>query len=241
MKKDSGQLKKVFTGISMLQLIALPLFALEVRRFDFQNETLGAASKEFSAMVGDWCIDKDGSNLVYAVDGRKRAPGLSADADSNAKGLYGEKSAEFLKSMELLKHYPLTVCKEIQNLKDGTLIVSFKAIDGKEDQAAGIAFNIRQNGEYLAIRANGLENNLGLFRFEKGKRSPLQWAHDVPPPEKGWHTFKVVIRGKKIEGYLDDKKYIDYSHDDTVEGRIGLWSKADSYVMFDNFIIQREK
>jgi hypothetical protein len=225
-------------GVTMFGIMLFPVFALESKKFDFNNETLGAESKAFSALVGDWRIDKDGSNLVYAVDGRERVSGLSADADGHARDLYGAKSAEFLKDIEQLKDYFLTVCKEFQKFKNGTLTVSFKAISGKGDQAAGIAFNITQNGEYLAMRANALENNLGLFKFQKGKRSPLLWAQDVPPPERGWHTLKVVIKGKKIEGYLDDKKYIEYTYDDTIDGRIGLWSKADSYVLFDNFTVQ---
>jgi hypothetical protein len=229
---------KLLMGVTMFGIMLFPVFALESKKFDFKNETLGAESKAFSALVGDWRIDKDGLNLVYAVDGRKRVTGLSAGAHGHARDLYGQKSAEFLKGIEPLRDYPLTVCKEFQNFKNGALTVSFKAISGKGDQAAGIAFNIRQNGEYLAIEANALENNLGLFKFERGKRSPLQWAQDVPPPERGWHTPKVVNKGKKIEGYLDNKKYIDYTYEDTIDGRIGLWSKADSYVLFDNFTVQ---
>jgi hypothetical protein len=233
-------LGKLLMGVTMFGIMLSSVVALESKKFDFNNETLGAESKAFSAPVGDWRIDKDGSNLVYAVDGSKRAPRLSAGADGNAKDLYGEKSSEFLKGIEPLKHYTLTVLKEFPNFKNGTLTVSFKAISGKEDQAAGIAFNIRKNGEYLVIRANALENNLGLFRFERGKRLPLQWAQDVPPPEKGWHTLKVAIKKKKIEGYLDDKKYIDYTYEDSIDGRIGLWSKADSYVFFNNYAVQSE-
>lgn len=233
-------LGKLLMGVTMFGIMFSSVVALESKKFDFNNETLGAESKAFSALVGDWRIDKDGSKLVYAVDGRRRVPGLSAGADGRARDLYGEKSAEFLKGIEPLKEYPLTVCKEFPHFKKGTLTVSFKAISGKGDQAAGIAFNIRQSGEYLAIRANALENNLGLFKFETGKRSPLQWAQDVPPPEKGWHILKVVIKKKKIEGYLDDKKYIDYTYDDTIDGRIGLWSKADSSVFFTNFTVQSE-
>ncbi len=49
---------------------------------------------------------------------------------------------------------------------------------------------------------------------------------------------KVVIGEKKIEGYLDDKKYIDYTYKGPINGKIGLWSKADSYVLFDDFTVQ---
>src|SRR5512135_2976132 len=119
-------------GVTMLGIMLSSVVALESKKFDFNNETLGAESKAFSALVGDWRIDKDGSNLVYAVDGRKRVSALSAGAEVHARDLYGEKSAEFLKGIEQLKDYPLTVCKEFQNFKNGTLAVSFKAISGKE-------------------------------------------------------------------------------------------------------------
>jgi hypothetical protein len=48
------------------------------------------------------------------------------------------------------------------------------------------------------------------------------------------------MKGKKIEAYLDDKKYIDYTNKEEVAGRVGLWSKADSYVLFDNFITEQQ-
>jgi hypothetical protein len=231
-------LARLFFGLTLSGITVWSAFAQEGRKFEFKDEEPGKESKVFGSIVGMWHIDKDGPHAVYAVDGRRLQAGLSPGAAEHAKKLFGEKSAEFLRGIEPLKDYPLSVCKEYQNFENGTLTVSFKAISGKEDQAAGIAFNIKRNGEYLAIRANALENNLGLFRFEKGKRSPLQWAHNVPPPERGWHSLKVVIKGKKIEGYLDDKKYIDYTYGDAIDGRIGFWSKADSYVLFDSLNVQ---
>jgi hypothetical protein len=41
------------------------------------------------------------------------------------------------------------------------------AIAGKIDQGAGILFNLKLNGDYLALRANPLENNLVLWKFER--------------------------------------------------------------------------
>ncbi len=210
----------------------------EVRQFEFKNEIPGKESKVFSSIVGMWHIDKDGSRHVYAVDGRYQQGLLSPNAEENVKTLFGEKSSEFLNRIAAYKEFPLTVCKEYPIFTNGTLVASFKAIGGGEDQAAGIAFDIKHNGEYLAVRANALENNLVLFKFERGRRSSLQWIKNVPPPSEGWHTLKVVIKGKKIEGYLDDKKYIDYISGDLIGGKIGLWSKADSYVFFDNFIVE---
>ena len=36
------------------------------------------------------------------------------------------------------------------------------------------------NGDYLTIRANPLENNLVLWKFEKGKRSSVTWIRNTP-------------------------------------------------------------
>ena len=36
------------------------------------------------------------------------------------------------------------------------------------------------NGDYLTIRANPLENNLALWKFEEGKRSSVTWIRNTP-------------------------------------------------------------
>jgi hypothetical protein len=67
---------------------------------------------------------------------------------------------------------------------------------------------------------------------------PLMEIENIPTAPNKWHTLKVVIKGNRIEGYLDDKKYLDYALKENVSGRIGLWSKADSHVLFKSFIVQ---
>lgn len=218
---------------------AFPASAVNIMKLDFEKDTFGAEPKTFSSITGKWVIDKDGQNLVYAVDGRKLESGLVASGVADkAKGLYGERYAEFLDNLEAYKYFPLTIYKDVESFTRGTITVSFKGISGRIDQAAGIVFNIKQNGDYLTIRANCLENNLVLWKMVKGKRSSEVWVRKVPSPSNTWHTLKVVIDGNKVEGYLNGQKYIDYTHKEPISGKIGLWSKADSYVFFDNFTVQ---
>ncbi len=206
--------------------------------YSFSKDTMGAEAQGFSSFVGSWHIDKDGSNQVFAVDGRKWEKGLVSDGIvSKAKGLYGKRYAEFLDNLEAYKYFPLTICKKIDVYTGGTITVKFKGISGRIDQAAGIAFNIRQNGDYLVVRANPLENNLVLFKMEKGKRSSVQWIRNAKAPSKKWHTLKVIIKGRKIKGYLNNKLYVNYKWKEKIRGKIGLWSKADSYVFFDDFSV----
>lgn len=208
-------------------------------KIDFENETVGAQSKNFSSFVGNWHIDKDGDNITYAVDGRKWKSGSMAEsAADKAKAIYGDRYAEFLDNVQAYRYFPLSIDNEITSFKTGTISVAFKTISGRIDQAAGIAFNIKPNGNYLVVRANALEKNLVMFKMNRGKRSTSQWIRNVPTSSKEWHTLKVVIDGKNIKGYVDGKRYIDYTYKETIEGKVGLWSKADSYVLFDNFLVQ---
>jgi hypothetical protein len=45
---------------------------------------------------------------------------------------------------------------------------------------------------------------------------------------------EVRISGSKVEGYLNGKLYLEHTLPAPVSGRIGVWSKADSVVYFDD-------
>lgn len=229
---------RVFLAAATLGFGALPAHAKGLQTFDFNNEAPGAEAKSFSSLIGNWHIDRDGSRSVYAVDGRNWEQGvMAAAAGKKAQALYGESSLEFLRNLEAYRYFPLSICKDIKTFRDGTIEASFKPVSGRIDQAAGIAFNIKPNGGYLVIRANATENNLVFFKMEQGRRTSVQWVGKVPVASNQWHTLKVVVNGKKIEGYLNNTKYVDYLWKENVDGKIGLWSKADSYVLFGNISV----
>ena len=222
-----------------LSVSVTAVHAAGVKRFDFKNDAPGAEARGFSSLVGNWHTDLDGARKVYAVDGRTREQGLLAPGvQQKAKALYGEKSGEFLKNLAAYRYFPLAVDNEIKTFRNGAIEVSFKGVSGRIDQAAGIAFNIKPNGEYLVLRANAMENNLVLFSMEQGRRSSVQWARNAMTPSNQWHTLKLVVNGKTIVGYLDNRKYLEYVWKENIDGRMGLWSKADSYVFFDNLTVE---
>jgi hypothetical protein len=219
-------------------MISGPVMAGEIVKVNFASETPGAEARAFTPMAGIWHIDRDGDKIVYAVDGRKWEKGLMADGVlEKAKGLYGERYAEFLDNLENYKYFPLSVFKDVQDFRNGMLTVAFKPVSGRIDQAAGIAFNVQPNGDYLLVRANALENNLVLFKMERGKRSSVQWIRNVPTPSNKWHSLKVVVQGRRIEGYLNGQKHLDYQVENEIRGKVGLWSKADSYVFFNDLTV----
>lgn len=224
-------------GIGIAALLASAQ-AAEPLKIDFSDEAVGAESKSFVSVVGVWRIEADGNNKVLVVDGRQWKEGqTSAGIADKARALYGERYAEFLDRVQAYAYFPYTVAKDIADFRDGEISVRFEGISGRIDQGAGILFNLKPNGDYLTVRANPLENNLVLWKFEKGKRSSVKWIRNTPTATRQWHDLKVRIAGPKVEGYLDGKLYLDHVLPEPVSGRIGLWSKADSHMYFDDYTV----
>jgi len=207
-------------------------------KIEFSNDTVGAEPKSLVSIVGIWRVENEGGKKVLAVDGRQWKEGQSsAGIADKARALYGERYAEFLDRVQAYAYFPYVVAKDVPDFRNGEIAVRFEGISGRIDQGAGILFNLKPNGDYLTIRANCLENNLVLWKFEKGKRSSVKWIRNTPTAGRQWHDLKVRISGGKVEGYLDGKLYLEHELPEPVSGRIGLWSKADSHVYFDDLTI----
>jgi hypothetical protein len=228
------------TAIAGAGVIAFVLSAtaLQPLKINFADDTVGAEPKSFLSVVGVWRVEAEGNKKVLAVDGRQWKEGqTAAGVADKARALYGDRYAEFLDRVQAYAYFPYTVLKEVTDFRNGELAVRFEGISGRIDQGAGILFNLKTNGDYLTIRANPLENNLVLWKFEKGKRSSVKWVRNTPTATRQWHDLKVQINGAKVVGYLNGKLYLEHVLPEPVTGRIGLWSKADSHVYFDDFTV----
>jgi hypothetical protein len=205
-------------------------------KFDFQDETIGAQPKSFSPIVGNFTIEVEGDNKVLVIDGSIWTQGQTATGVADrAKALYGERYGEFLDNVKAFAYYPYAVANGVDEFGQGEISLRFKGISGRIDQGAGILFNLKPNGDYLTLRANPLENNLVLWKFEKGRRSSMKWVRDVPTPTKTWHELKVVIEGNTVAGYLNGKLHLTHQLAEPVSGKIGVWSKADSHMYIDDY------
>src|SRR5881394_242593 len=185
--------------------------AAQSLKIDLSDESVGAEPKSFLSVVGVWRIESDGNNKVLVVDGRQWKEGQTAAGIADkARALYGERYAEFLDRVQAYAYFPYAVAKEVADFRDGEISVRFEGISGRIDQGVGILFNLKPNGDYLALHANPLENNLVLWKFEKGKRSSVKWIRNTPTPTRTWHDLKVRINGSKIVGYLDGKPHLEH-------------------------------
>ncbi len=219
-------------------LLALTMASASQKVFDFSAETVGAEPKSMTPVVGVWMVAQDGDNKVLMVDGSRWKQGQpAANIADKARALYSERYAEFLDNVQSFAYYPYAVAKDIDDFREGEISMRFKPLAGRIDQGAGILFNLKSNGNYLTIRANALENNLVLWQFVNGKRTSVKWIRNTPTSTQQWHTLKVRIMGKKVEGFLDDKLLLEHELPEAVSGRVGVWSKADSVVYMDDYIV----
>jgi hypothetical protein len=209
-----------------------------VQKFD--AEIVGAEPRSFSAAVGSWINVEENGNRVLSVDGTRWARGqVSAGLADKARALYGARYAEFLDNVKAYAFFPIAVFNEVEDFRNGTITLRFKGVAGRIDQAAGILFDLKPNGDYLALRANPLEDNVVLWKYERGKRSSIKWIRDTPTPTAQWHTLALNIRnGTRVEGLLNGKLVLTHTLERPVSGRVGLWSKADSVVYFDDYSVR---
>lgn len=125
--------------------------------------------------------------------------------------------------------------KSDARLSDGYVEVKFKALSGKRDQAGGVVWRWKDGNNYYVARANALENNISLYFTEKGRRNTLRYV-DAPVPLNVWHVLRVEFRGTQIRVLLNGKAYIEMEDARIAgDGLVGVWTKADSVTVFDDF------
>jgi hypothetical protein len=130
--------------------------------------------------------------------------------------------------------YP--VCfKNDTTLKDGFVEVKFKPVAGKEDQAGGLIWRVRDANNYYIARANALEDNVTIYHTINGSRVAFK-SINTKVTSSVWHTLRVDFEGNKFTVSFDGKKVIEASDESFKEaGKVGVWTKADSVTLFDDF------
>lgn len=138
--------------------------------------------------------------------------------------------------------YPLLI-KTNTTLRDGFVQVKFKAMAGKEDRAGGVIWRAKDAGNYYVCRANALENNVVLYKTVAGKRSSLDivgrkggYGIKAEVAAGQWHTLRVEFAGNRFKVIFNGQQLFEVEDNTFTEaGHLGLWTKADSVTLFDDF------
>jgi hypothetical protein len=134
--------------------------------------------------------------------------------------------------------YPVCI-KEDTSLKDGFVEVKFKPVSGKEDQAGGVIWRAKDADNYYIARANALEDNVTIYHTIQGKRVSFKNV-DMRVKSGEWHTLRVDFAVNKFIVTFDGKKVIEATDESFADaGKVGVWTKADSVTLFDDFSYTR--
>jgi hypothetical protein len=249
-------------------LAAAPLGATEVK-VDLGKEVVGKPPTTFEPIVGTWLIAQDGAEKVVRVDGspwKASQDNPSRLLVESARRLYGTSNEELMDNAKQFAYYPVAVLKGLDEFTDGTISLKFKTVAGDADRCSGILFNVKPNGDWLAVRYNDTENNVALWQFHNGLRRPVKFsdrAHKFMLDRGAWHELKMTVDGAALSAWLDGELALEYTlgsapgpgrngaspHPDQfpannpvlqppVKGRVGLWSKTDSTSEFKDYVVR---
>ncbi len=130
--------------------------------------------------------------------------------------------------------YPVCL-KNDTSVQNGFVEVKFKPISGKEDQAGGVIWRCKDADNYYIARANALEDNVTIYHTIKGRRTEKKRTQ-MKVSSHEWHTLRVDFRGNHFTVTFDGKKAIEWDDKTFTEaGMVGVWTKADSVTLFDDF------
>ena len=183
---------------------------------DFEKDDIGKPPKGFSfALTGQ---GKPGVWVVRQDDQTHGNVLVQTDPDSTGY------------------RFPIAVYDAV-TAKDLDLSVRFKAISGKGDQGAGLVWRYRDQNNYYVTRCNALEDNCTIYRVVNGRRQEVL-NQTVKVSSNAWHALKVQATSDHFIVTFDGSKVLD-AKDATFKeaGKVGLWTKADSVIAFDDFSI----
>ncbi len=266
MKAVTGGIVAALVGA---MAVMTPLLASDTK-VDLSKEKVGAPPATFEPMVGTWTVVEDGGEKAIMVDGRPWVASKDNPTKllvQSARKLYGTSNEELMDNAKQFAYYPVAVLKGVDNFSNGSISLKFKTVGGDADRCSGILFNVKENGDWLALRYNDTEHNVVLWEFHNGMRRPLIRPRDGDllkgeGDRARWHDLRLDVDGATITGTLDGQKALTFvlgtapqpgrngapPADDLfpeknpvirapIAGRVGLWSKTDSTSYFKDYVV----
>lgn len=140
--------------------------------------------------------------------------------------------------------FPLCVLESV-TAKDAEISVKVKPVSGRGDQGAGIVWRYRDKDNYYIVRANALEGNVVLYKVQNGRRTDLPlkgvgrtYGKKTAVPSGAWSTLAVNVKESLFEVAFNGTRLYEVEDRTFLEaGKIGLWTKADSVIRFDDLRI----
>ncbi len=214
---------RIVLMLCVLTIAGATAAGAQTRTVDFEGEKLGQPPSGFefghtakTGAPGRWLVQED--------QGSKYLAQLDPDRTRN--------------------RFPVAVVSDVV-AKDVDLSVRFKPISGDVDKAAGLVWRYRDEDNYYIVRTNANEDNVVLYKVEKGRRTDLPlkgegrtYGKPSKVPAGEWGTLRVVATGNLFEVYHNGTKLFEVEDETfTGAGKVGVWTKADSITWFDDLTV----
>src|SRR5215203_3352453 len=132
-------------------VIGAALAAAETRKTTFDDDEVGRPPKGFMfghtrkvGLPGRWVVQQDSGGRFLA----------QIEADGTGQ------------------RFPVAVVSDLSAV-DVDVSVRFRPVSGRVDRAAGLVWRYQNEDNYYLVRANALENNVVMYKVERGRRSDL--------------------------------------------------------------------
>jgi hypothetical protein len=178
----------------------------KVYKLDFDDDT-GTLPTSMSSVLGQWTRDAEAT-----------AP--SAPNVLRQSGEFGNPD------------YPRVLLNDLV-FTNATTRVRCRVESGGTDRACGIMFRARDSENYYITRANSLEDNVRLYKVVDGSRMQISSAN-VSVTSGEWHTLEATAAAEELVVSWDGQELIRTRDATYAEGKVGLWTKADSVTAFDD-------
>src|SRR5204862_2500881 len=191
--------------------------AAAATRVDLSQEQVGRPPTTLEPIVGTWLVAQDGADKVVMVDGRPWVASKDNPTKlllQSARKLYGTSNEELMDNAKQFAYYPVAVLKGVATFSNGTIGMKFKTIAGESDRCSGILFNLKPNGDWLAVRYNDTENNVALWEFQNGIRRNVKFSDRSKPfplDRSAWHELKMTVDGASFQAWLDGTLALEYT------------------------------
>jgi Domain of Unknown Function (DUF1080) len=197
--------------------IATILLAAEPLKRDFESDAVGAAPADFEfARTGGGAEGKWIVRIEKGADKNHVLVQESTDATDY--------------------RFPVAVLKD-GSFQDVTLSVRARPLSGQVDQGFGLVWRYKDANNYYITRCNADEDNCTIYHTVNGNRRAFL-NQSAKVTKNTWHTLKLEATGDHFIVWYDGNKVLD-ARDGTFKdaGKVGLWTKADSVIEFDDFTV----
>ena len=189
----------------------------------------------FYTPIGDWSRVVEQGHTRCLQDGSKSGEGFSCSLKNIMGKMVGPRYQQFLDNINAYHYFPLAVFKD-SFVRNAFIQMTMTPEAGCLDNMGGLVFGLKNVSNFFVLSLDALEKNVSLFEFVNGKRKKrLSVEKDILPGNS--YLVAVQIEGTVLKGFVDKEEVVRLDTESLIEGYVGLWTKADSKVYFDDLTI----